>query len=1187
MRTPKQSIDWLLRLPGILVLCLLLLAIPRTRAQTEYYKAVQFGTNDFITFGPDPRWDTAGEGTLEIQLRSDQVPSSPEQFLPVLSHGEGTNARCLVRLERLGRALEISFPRTGKQVFTRCDLSDGDFHQVAIVTRFHQTEIYIDGEQSPIHDQASIQRYLTNPPVITTDPVIVTGTNLTITKVQSPRGREIEPVRASKPRPGTNPPPSRSLLETNAPEPVVLSLAAGYPAPAMVAQALHLGSDGLKTGFQGELRTVRLWNRVLGTNELEWAFGFQGLPDANSPTYSSLVAYSYFTDQRRTLNYTQPEFVMPELKGRPGDRLRFALNPPGRTLHAVYVRRNREGIAELRLEFGSSSRIPVFRPPRPDRHQERLAKLRLALSETPRTNSAEYAAKLAALRSEELGVPVPSNPTDHQELTNGWSMLRIPSAGNLDTIAGTHDGDGLLTLRLIASAFGSRYDKTNRIDSGVISTTNGPGGRFFTQRLPDGMRGAGLVWQLNRRALVSSIAVVGQTPWRPVREQDHLALTQGLWIDSDERLPEHSPIEASITPPYQPPLSLIPSLYAAMDIIIERLNVVGSGAENTLPNPTYNDEQRAEFSDLARKITAAFNELGAYAGRVDLLGDLVAQQAKSDFLRTMKAAGKPTDFKDRSLTEEFRARGLDTSFLTNWTRWATVEAPLATNHLGMLRAADSVLAGSRELIFGEKASMNPTPYRTAIITTPIFVEMLSSLVVEMGKLKEAFQNKMVSWPPPQPVTNDTNLLSTLQFYSPPSPSKKSPAGGNYSTPTLFTFLASSANQQVEMKWNTGRDTLRRTSGDTYRSDRHQLTLDSTGLWLQELQEPRRRRHLVRPAPYDPPGDGKLAWGATFSLGDRPSLVQANFRGYNLRLMHPKNYQVDSGADGQVFRYPADSSTDYYTTDNRLIVPHGLHYRPDNAGKENGKTDIVKSSEEYANTWSTHLGANVSGGIGPVGISASVNAKWGGESDSLRESNRSRAICRTIEPRYALVLDQSRMPLSDAFQQRVIELRDRLLAYGALDEGSLNACIQTFGTHYPYAVTYGGMAVMEMDFNEDTVRDMQSANRSLDAEVSASFGSFSAGASGGSASSNTQTTSNTTSSERTRFNTYGGTMSRSGGWTLGKGEEVPIYLDLRPITDLLTPSYFADDWIHNEVREALRQAWLNYFARPASDFKRDR
>jgi len=84
----------------------------------------------------------------------------------------------------------------------------------------------------------------------------------------------------------------------------------------------------------------------------------------------------------------------------------------------------------------------------------------------------------------------------------------------------------------------------------------------------------------------------------------------------------------------------------------------------------------------------------------------------------------------------------------------------------------------------------------------------------------------------------------------------------------------------------------------------------------------------------------------------------------------------------------------------------------------------------------------------------------------------------MQTRYALVLNKGRMPLSLEFASRVLSLRDRLLAFGELQPEDLNAFIGAFGTHYPYAVTYGGMALLEKEFTETELESIMENGSTL-------------------------------------------------------------------------------------------------------------
>jgi hypothetical protein len=324
--------------------------------------------------------------------------------------------------------------------------------------------------------------------------------------------------------------------------------------------------------------------------------------------------------------------------------------------------------------------------------------------------------------------------------------------------------------------------------------------------------------------------------------------------------------------------------------------------------------------------------------------------------------------------------------------------------------------------------------------------------------------------------------------------------------------------------------------------------------------------LETPTPYETGTSDKISWGGTFSLDQRPTLLKANFQGYNMLRMDPRNFQANTGAPGMIFAYPQEGSKNFYPTDNKIIVPHGLILVSDNEGDESSDTTTVSTESEHKSAWSVHMGASV--GI-PLIFSFKENGSYQEEMSRMQKNNLRRVISKSVETRYALVLDRARMQPSDEMYARVMEMRDRTLAGLEVNYADF---IASFGTHYANAVTYGGMAFLEIDFTEQEQQIATANQTTIEAEASGMLEELSLGVSGGGSKSISDRLTKTKSRESIRFQTLGGSMSRGEGWSLPKGEEVPVYLDLRPIYEVLSPLYFDDEVVWTELRRGLSDHW---------------
>ena len=344
------------------------------------------------------------------------------------------------------------------------------------------------------------------------------------------------------------------------------------------------------------------------------------------------------------------------------------------------------------------------------------------------------------------------------------------------------------------------------------------------------------------------------------------------------------------------------------------------------------------------------------------------------------------------------------------------------------------------------------------------------------------------------------------------------------------------------------------------------------------------RVLVRPDPYDAGNEDKISWGGTFSLDQRPALTLANFRAYNPIRMLPRDYQADTGSSKLLFQFPEENSKDYFISSTNEIVPHGLFFRSDIKGADRARTEVAASSHEHQSSWAFNVGLKA-GVKGLVSFSDKFSYKH--ELEVMNATKTVTTISRTVETRYALVVDLARIALHPSFRERVLELRNLFRVDRPRDYLRF---FNSFGTHYPYAITYGGMAYLEQAFDETKYKELEREEVGVKISMSGTLEKIiSAGVSGGADFSFGEIATGETSTSRTIFGSYGGSISRGEGWTLPEGEEVPLLLDLRPIYQLLTPAHFDDPLVWNQLREEMEmelneynQLWLEHNRPPWID-----
>lgn len=315
----------------------------------------------------------------------------------------------------------------------------------------------------------------------------------------------------------------------------------------------------------------------------------------------------------------------------------------------------------------------------------------------------------------------------------------------------------------------------------------------------------------------------------------------------------------------------------------------------------------------------------------------------------------------------------------------------------------------------------------------------------------------------------------------------------------------------------------------------------------------------------------------FILPQMLGYLAASRRGYDIAMQDP--LFLNENPKQEVFAEPGPQKI--YLAE-RHIVPANLHYIPESVQGTVFRKSLISSEQDIQETEAHSFGANLSVNMGET-VSGIERFKASAGFNNTKESSRSmmrgemkaRAIGYSRQKKYALVLDHVYTGLSDAFIEAV-EDAHRKHRYQAL--------IDRFGTHYPYAVTYGATARMTMDLDEESYANRQSQSESFSANAGATIFGVSGEVNMSEQAGKSSGTEGRMANENVSFIAVGGNGSwDNNGYSAGE-DQYPILLDLRPISELLNPMYFpGEPQIYVTVRKNLEAAIARYLASfPARD-----
>lgn len=365
-----------------------------------------------------------------------------------------------------------------------------------------------------------------------------------------------------------------------------------------------------------------------------------------------------------------------------------------------------------------------------------------------------------------------------------------------------------------------------------------------------------------------------------------------------------------------------------------------------------------------------------------------------------------------------------------------------------------------------------------------------------------------------------------------------------------------------------------------------LTLDYTA--GDELRIRIGQRQFVRP---ETAANSEVAIDDVFAIDKQTDNFAASLRGYNVLTQNP--FILVNNDLGEIF---ARRGPDEYRFQEKYSVPFGFTLKNEVIQGSVYRKTLTASESEMQNSFSNGFGVNakvsVSGAINSAlsvvpGAGQVADTGYSAGYQTARETmtamSRSKSVGQVVgysrAKSYAIVLDHANAKLSGRFLTAIAD---------AQRDSNYDLLIRRFGTHYPYAVTYGSSAKMWKDITEEAFSTAlgESEGNRIEAEVQV----VGSGIGGFNESRNEvqNRSSGRLSNDNGQFIAVGGNGSfDSGGFSRGD-RAAPILLDLRPLDELLNPINFPDQPdVFTRVRAELGQAINRYLAGQARPLSNDR
>ena len=300
---------------------------------------------------------------------------------------------------------------------------------------------------------------------------------------------------------------------------------------------------------------------------------------------------------------------------------------------------------------------------------------------------------------------------------------------------------------------------------------------------------------------------------------------------------------------------------------------------------------------------------------------------------------------------------------------------------------------------------------------------------------------------------------------------------------------------------------------------------------------------------------KETWTETFSSA--AATVEDSSKGWDIskidNVLNPgASISASKNSEYYLFPMPAGNSTDYRVDTKKLGTPFYCSSIDIAEGEDSEETKAFHSAREFSDKQGLSLGVGIGMGKESLLDCSFENTKTSGVQLSV---DQSLVINKNVTRSHAVVLERQWLELSSDFLVGQDGLKDALAAItsatvpapsGQYDK--LFSLFDSWGTHYPNAITYG-FATYGMAFIDEIGAAQMTASTSdnkiaIGVPIEEVMGKASIGWS------NEKSANNETKTRSERYT----------GKTVGsEPHAVPLKLDLRPIVDLLQPPYMDENW----------------------------
>lgn len=270
----------------------------------------------------------------------------------------------------------------------------------------------------------------------------------------------------------------------------------------------------------------------------------------------------------------------------------------------------------------------------------------------------------------------------------------------------------------------------------------------------------------------------------------------------------------------------------------------------------------------------------------------------------------------------------------------------------------------------------------------------------------------------------------------------------------------------------------------------------------------------------------------------------------------------------------------------MVVPKGFMLIDSSSGEGHKKHVEVTTEEAMHKELAASIKVHGSADFVKGAASFSANAGFRTRAEQLRNGTKAMTMAQISNSRALLLLDKPNMQITSAFKQAVESAAQRPNRQAA------RAIVEEFGTHYIHSMDLGGRMTQIIEMDAKTWGIAKTLDRNAGAAVEARGGlpgtaNVTAGVEGAVSDSEMKSFRQAVTSSVEKWEYSGG----SGGadpttWNVAEATMVPIYMDMRPISEILAPPFFTDPAIFSKLRHLVREEMAAYMQRSAKPLQRN-